>query len=269
MKCFFHKSDLGGRCSGAIVKYFHPECEMIGVDYNDLVPSIDNGETIFVVDFSFSISEMDYLNNTGNLIWIDHHKSAIEGMEKLNIKGKREIGKAACELAWEYFAPNRVIPYTITLLGDYDIWDHSDPFTLIFQYGFRNVENTLPENQALWSELFESDIPMTPILKGGELILDYQTKQDKMYVKGMSYEAEFEGYRAIVMNKAYANSKVFDSVYDPDKHDIMILFGVKPCELKYSIYCDKPEIDVSEIAVKYGGGGHKGAAGFYSKTQIV
>ncbi len=49
----------------------------------------------------------------------------------------------------------------------------------------------------------------------------------------------------------------------------MVLFGVKPKESKHTLFCDKPEIDVSEIALKFGGGGHKGIAGFYSEFQIV
>jgi nanoRNase/pAp phosphatase (c-di-AMP/oligoRNAs hydrolase) len=107
------------------------------------------------------------------------------------------------------------------------------------------------------------------IITTGKTILKYETQQNAMYAKGMAYEAEFEGYKAIVINRAYANSKVFDAVYDPRKHDIMILFGVKPDEIKYTLFCDKPEIDVSKIALKYGGGGHRGAAGFYSEKLLV
>lgn len=83
MKCFYHKSDLDGHGSGAIVKHHYPECEMIGVDYGDDYSKngIFDGaeeETIYVVDFSFPKLIMDSLDKLSDLIWIDHHKSAIE-----------------------------------------------------------------------------------------------------------------------------------------------------------------------------------------------
>jgi len=36
----------------------------------------------------------------------------------------------------------------------------------------------------------------------------------------------------------------------------------------YSVYSTKPDIDCSAFAKRYGGGGHKGAAGFYSDSLI-
>ena len=36
--CFYHKSDLDGVCSAAIVKRFVPDCELYGVDYGEEFP---------------------------------------------------------------------------------------------------------------------------------------------------------------------------------------------------------------------------------------
>ena len=36
--CFYHKADLDGVCSAAIVKHFVPECELYGIDYGDEYP---------------------------------------------------------------------------------------------------------------------------------------------------------------------------------------------------------------------------------------
>ena len=63
------------------------------------------------------------------------------------------------------------------------------------------------------------------------------------------------------------NSDVFKSVYDTEKHDAMLCFywsnrGFWRC----SIYSDNPDIDCSVYAQSYGGGGHKGAAGFQAET---
>jgi len=274
MKCFYHKSDLDGHCSGAIIRQENPECEMIGVDYTDSLDSLkmrgcfQSGETVFVVDFSFSLSDMEYLNDHTDLVWIDHHKSAIEKCKSIECSGAREIGKAGCELTWEYMHPISM-PRSVKLLGRYDVWDHVNPDVLPFQYGFRSLPDTLPESEIWEYILLPNPDDIDRIISLGMTIIDYERKQNKIYAKGMSYESELEGLRAIVINKAFSNSKIFDSVYDPEKHDIMVLFGIKQGEYKYSLYSTKDSVDVSEIAVKYGGGGHKGAAGFYSKTQLV
>jgi oligoribonuclease NrnB/cAMP/cGMP phosphodiesterase (DHH superfamily) len=289
MKCFYHKSDLDGHCSGAIVKMKYPECEMIGVDYDDTLSelfdttelTIDFGETVFIVDFSFDIDDMDYLAFNCDLHWIDHHKSSIEKLGSFTdpIKGiryhekdgdKPSDKKAGCELTWEYLYPDEALPKAVKLLGRYDVWDHTNSEVLPFQYGMRSLESTLPE-KTVWTHLFEygNSIIVEKIVEAGAVLIEYQQKQDEMYAKGMSFEATFEGLRAIAINKAFCNSKVFDSVYDPEKHDVMIAFGLKDGDWKYSLYSTKPEIDVSKLAVKYGGGGHAGASGFYSKEYVL
>lgn len=277
MKCFYHKSDLDGHCAGAIVKYRYPECEMIGVDYRDTMVNLDlgirRGEKIFVVDFCFDAIDMEDLYRNARLYWIDHHKSSIEIMHRvgINSRGLQSTEKARCELTWKYLFPERDMPRAVRYIGRYDVWDHQIQDVLPFQYGMREGIDTFPE-APIWKCLLEEDLAGTMtsnLVKTGEIILRYQDKQNEMYAKGMAYEAEFEGLRAVVMNKPFANSKAFDAVYKPEKHDIMVLFGVKPGEVKYTLFTDKPEVDVSEIAKKYGGGGHKGAAGFYSKTMVV
>jgi len=48
------------------------------------------------------------------------------------------------------------------------------------------------------------------------------------------------------------------------------LFGLKNGAWKYSLYAAPDSgIDVSKIAVKYGGGGHVGAAGFKSNKYLL
>jgi len=270
MQCFYHKSDLDGHCSGAIVKQYFPTCEMIGVNYLDTVDRAKVSDITFVVDFSFSPEDMAFLADHSELHWLDHHKTAIEKLEALrNVKGIREIGRAGCELTWDYLVNSQNANLAVHLLGRYDVWDHSDPRTLPFQYGMRTFEDTRP-NSNIWTDIFEDkNHCIAEIIELGKTIIKYEDKQNAMYAQGMAYDAVLEGLRVVVINKAYANSKIFDSVYDPEKHDAMVLFGVKPGEFKYSIYSVKPDIDVSTVAIKYGGGGHKGAAGFYSKTPVV
>jgi len=280
MKCFYHKSDFDGICSGAIIKKFNKDCEMIGVDYKDEVDfsSIAPNETVFVVDFCFTVDEMIKLQEESELVWIDHHKTSMDKMlpfsEDAKIFGIREIGLGACALVWRWFnRESEDIPTGVRLLAEYDVWDHSDPMTLPFQYGFRSYDDTSCTSP-IWTNMFtyvdrESSFYFVDATCSiGNTIVRYETQQNAMYAKGMAFEITMGKVRAVVINKAYANSKIFDTVFDPEKHDVMVLFGVKPGRCKYSVFSPKGGFDVSEIAKLYGGGGHANAAGFYTEKPL-
>lgn len=273
MKCFYHSADLDGHCSGAIVKYAFPECEMIGINYGQEFPwdTIEEDEVVFMVDFSLQpFEDMEKLNDTCvELHWFDHHKTAIDEAHKRGFFASGvqslEVGKAACELVWGWLNETE-IPPTVRLLGRYDVWDHSNPDTLPFQYGMRFIEDTSPDDQNLWVPLFKgSNKYFHEILSRGRVLLKYETTQNAKFCKAYAFKTELNGMKAICANRGFTNSKLFDSVYDPEEHHLMIAF----CRLKLpaqkwtvSLYSTRDDVDCSAIAKSFGGGGHKGAAGF-------
>lgn len=278
MKCFYHSADLDGHCSGAIVKYFNPECEMIGINYGQEFPwdSIEFGETVYMVDFSLEPFElMEELNRLCDhyFIWIDHHKTAIELDNKLqkekcmHIPGiRQEEGKAACELTWEHFS-SKPVPKGVSLLSKYDIWDHKDPNVLPFQYGMRNY-NTNPDNQHMWGCLFEYEdkagFMINNFVQEGIPIVVYIINDDKRYINAHHFVIEFEGYTCLAVNRLDTNSYIFSDVWNPKNYDLMLTFGWNKNKWAISLYSEG-NINVGEIAKKYGGGGHHNAAGFSVK----
>lgn len=269
MKTFYHSADLDGMCSGAIVKYRYPETELIGINYGDPFPwgSLDDRqERVFMVDFSLQpFSDMVQLASMVPLSWIDHHKSAIIEWEEYNRPFEPlDINSdyAACELTWKNLFPKRKLPTAVYWLGRYDIWKHEGvPGALEFQYGMR-LHDTRPENQEFWTGLFDFSQPADRIRKDGEILLEYEILQNARFAAAFCFETELDGLRCIACNKGFTNSKVFDSVYDPEKHDAMLSFCWRGGKWTVSLYSTKPEVDCSVICKARGGGGHKGAAGF-------
>lgn len=274
MKCFYHSADLDGHCSGAIVKLKYPECEMIGINYGDIIDinNINQDEEVFMVDFCLQpFDGMIELNKKAKLHWIDHHaKGSIdEAYQKgfLASGGQLlEVGKAGCELTWQYLYPEKDVPLCVFLLGRYDVWDHSaDTNILPFQYGMRNNYDTRPNNIILWEELFQSSFEVHEIIKIGKIIHDYEMNQNIKFCKAYTFETTFNNMKAICANKGFTNSQLFDSVYNPAVHHLMITFCRKKLPSKVwtvSLYSTRDDVDCGEIAKRYGGGGHKGAAGF-------
>jgi len=274
MKCFYHSADLDGHCSGAIVKHLFPECEMVPINYGGEFPwkSVAN-ETVYMVDFGLPIEDMVRLDKIADLCWIDHHKTAIEAADRadFNPAGLRGIGVGACEIAWTYLT-DEPVPRAVRLLSMYDVWNHSDPDVLLFQYGMRLHEDTRPGNDNLWGKLFSRDwrayVELT--IERGKTIWKYEISQNKKKCDSMAFESEFEypngrKLNAICCNLGMVNSQLFDSVWDPEKHDVMVAFCRRNGVWNVSLYTTKDDIDCGEIAKSFGGGGHKQVAGFSCK----
>jgi oligoribonuclease NrnB/cAMP/cGMP phosphodiesterase (DHH superfamily) len=276
--CYYHGIDFDGKCSAAIVRRKYPDCELIGVDYPNRpdFEKIAEADIVIIVDFSFDQDDMPRIwDMVGlyNLVWIDHHKSALEKVHNTglaNIMGKRETGKAACELTWEYFFPDKPMPEAVRLLGRYDVWDKKcgywDEIILPFQYGMRL--NFWEPFSSQWQTLFEHSSVVDDIKENGEAILAYENQRNATYAEAMAFPVEFEGHEAWAINKALSNSKIFET-FGSQERPLWILFRYKAGEWSYSLYSDVAMLDVSKIAVKYGGGGHAGAAGFKSDKYLL
>lgn len=291
MYCIYHSADLDGFTSAAIVKKAFPEAILIGHNYGDSTEKIDaipDGSEIVIVDVTVEtphekdpIKKMqkmfDLSKRSKKLIWIDHHLSAIntymqfkdefnEGKEFC--EGYLEVGPAACELTWRYFFPEDTMPMAVDVLGSYDVWRKRyektwDELIFPFQMGMRLVCNSPSSFPVTLLEISsDSRSLFGTILQDGHVIVAYQNSINAKLCSDIAFEAEIEGLRAICLNQASSNSIAFDSVFNPEKHDVMVPFSHNGKYWRVSIYTTSPDIDCSAIARKLGGGGHKMAAGF-------
>jgi len=266
---FYHKSDLDGHASGAITNYYYningKQTVLHPINYNEKIPWDKLNGDIILVDFHLHQDEFEYLDK---IFVIDHHESFLKELNGRKFNGIVEIGKAACELCWNYFFPEKPIPRWLWYLSRYDIWDENNPKwdneILPFQYRLK-AEITDPlENFEFWLPFLNNSVDEDKLIKEGEIIIRYQRAMNQKAMTLYSFEAEFEGYKAICLNTTLSNSQVFESKWNPAKYDIMIRFIYINGKYEVSLY--SPKIDVSQLASQYGGGGHKGAAGFISNN---
>lgn len=261
--CFYH-NDMDGKCAGAIVNQAFPGIELRSIQYGQSFPFDEVYEKfVYMVDFCLQPFElMEELNGICELVWIDHHKSAVEEAQKRGFLCAGQllrVGDAGCELAWEYFFPSNPLPRAVHLLGRYDVWDHTDPDALPFQYAMRTL-SLPPSAHGWWECLFEVD-DLSTLIRDGQTMIMYAENYDAEYAHA-AFETRLDGLHGVAINRLYNNSKAFDTVYDPNKHDVMISFGWRDKQWTVSLYATKADIDVAKLAKRYGGGGHRGAAGF-------
>ncbi len=103
---------------------------------------------------------------------------------------------------------------------------------------------------------------MKQLYKRLKILSRHIVADNESYLRTCGFETELDGLRVLAVNKGLTNSTVFDSGYDPEKHDAMLSFCWYRDKWKVSLYAEKPDVDVSAICKAHGGGGHKGASGF-------
>jgi uncharacterized protein len=296
----YHSADFDGIFCREIARKFLPTATLIGWDYGNPKLRLPEGR-VYILDLSPECLDFSTFGSTGDpdIIWIDHHKSAIEKWPKA-YRGYRIDGVAACRLAWQWFSKHelfhqptagsfavplplkqefidRVVPepYAVRLAGEYDIWDRRDPNAEVFQFGLRSEELTDFE----WAQLLDptvsnvlsgtgmeqtnSELIVTHLLKNGRLLQRYQQQSDASTVASRSFTQKWEGLTFLCLNTARCNSLTFTSAVKPE-HDALMGFYWNGKKWTFSLYHapHRTDIDLSQIAVKYGGGGHRGACGF-------
>lgn len=263
----YHSADFDGILSREIFKLSYKDnADYLGWDYGQPVPDTEGYDHLFMVDIS-----IEELMDDPRLVWIDHHISAINKYNK-EVPGLRIDGVAACRLAYQYLFGardakkedyvNRKVfePECVRLAGEYDIWDKRDPDAEVFQLGLKSEE-------VRWDYLlndFSGTHYTQTILNKGKAVQYYVENRNKEIAERIAFTMEFDGKLFLAMN-TQGNSLVFDSL-NQEGYDGLLLFYYARDKWKVSMYHTKhkTDIDLSEIAVKYGGGGHRGACGFES-----
>lgn len=265
MKCFHH-NDHDGRCAAAIVRKAYPAVELIEMDYStDLdVDTIQPGERLFIVDFSFKPYVFArILEKTTHVTWIDHHKSVMvsEYAGFSTLPGIRCTSQSACVLTWEFFFQQIPVPHGVRLIGDKDTWTFADWRSDDFCVGLE-AEDTSPQS-GLWALIFQSDpaFIVGTVERGREFKL-YRAAFCRRYCESHGFETEFDGHPAFALGLYMFGSQAFGDRID--KYPLLISFEFNGA--KYSLGLYSKTLDCAEIARAHGGGGHKGAAGFTSHT---
>ena len=254
----YHKADFDGIFCREIAKKFlgTVDVEYVGWDYGDSDAIVPPGiERIYMLDISVEAWMGD-----NRLIWIDHHKSAIEKYPT-TIPGYRIDGVAACRLAWQWFTAtesndpisspptkegfvNRDVaePLAVRLAGEYDIWDKRDPNAELFQHGLRsrelgeNVWELMLVDQAVEGGKVDcGTIIVEALLDAGQAIQYAKTQENKSIIEAAGFTIQFEGLCFLACNHARYNSHLFTAGLKPE-HDACFGFAWRDGHWNVSLY---------------------------------
>lgn len=263
--CFYH-DDMDGRCSAAIVRRaMGADVKFVAMGYGDLIPweLVGQVDTVIIVDFSFSLDDMERIDSLAELTWIDHHVTALTDLQSLkDVPGARALDQAACVLTWKFFFPNDAVPTAVLYVGDRDIWKHEYPETKPFGEGLYQ-EDTDPENDQVWTPLLNDDHnSLNELISRGEVLYKARIKRSERLISSKGFELDFEGHSTLALN-ARGNGDLGEIIRQQG-YEIGYCYSeaAQNGEIVTFVTLYSDSVDVSEIARKYGGGGHKAAAGF-------
>jgi hypothetical protein len=154
-------------------------------------------------------------------------------------------------------------PLAVRLAGKYDVWDKRDPNAELFQHGLRSEELYPNTWDALLSTSVGDDGTVARLLNQGRALQYARTKENASVIKEIGFTLQWEGLTFLACNAARYNSLLFTAGLTPE-HDACFGFKWTGKNWSVSLYHapGKEHHDLSKIAVKYGGGGHRGACGF-------
>ena len=290
----YHHDDADGLMSAAIVRYailkqpketipdfvFQQFSYNKAEEFKDLsAVTKDLYSQVYVVDCFLGLEQMKYLLEEfgENLIWIDHHLSSIDTWKKggtAQIEGIQNTFNSASYLTWQFFFGKAVeVPECVNQVNNFDIWKKTEVWDSI-TYPWQLVITTFLNNPATFdNSLFMDEEKMKQYIKAiGTPIMSYDEKlQEQMLQSVMRVHLNVEGKpEFLFINSPLKTSRMFEKYLQEDKVEnkdrikgFINAYLKSPDEWSVSIYrASGSDFDAQAIAKKFGGGGHKAAAGF-------
>lgn len=248
-------------------------------------------KNILFVDFSLKRGQMIELASGGfvgavpkSIVVLDHHKTAESELVKWTMPELTlthadiapllaEMSGPACiavfdmersgaRLAWDFCFPGQCVPSLITHIEDRDLWR----FRLQTTHYVSAALRTYPHDFEVWDDLAGN---VGRLALEGATILRGHRKNIAEFIRNR-YWTDVGGYRVPVVNVPYhyasdtANELL---AVEPDAPFAACWFRRGDGKVQWSLRSENSRVDVSQVAAKMGGGGHRNAAGFETTEE--
>lgn len=266
--------------------------DLLPWDYGDGIPDFERYDKVILADVSFPADKMLELHQDfyirdleSGFVWLDHHISAIDAViEKFKETGAHnEIGYpegirntkfAACELTWKYFFEHKEVPELVRRLGAWDCFRHkgnSEELTInCTQYGARQMISNVYE-AFTW---LNASNAVEKAMEAGHYVYNHLLREAKsIYKNAFPARIDLNGrvlYFACVnsvrlnpasFNIDYHADSAYDEEFGTSYYDGFISYHFNGKKWSFSFYNENGNVDCSQVAKMFGGGGHPGASG--------
>lgn len=279
----YHGSCYDGFGSAyAAWKKFGDSAKYIPVSYGkSIIENYDfqKNDEVYILDFSIPNDEFDDIaDKVGKLVLLDHHKTALERFidplpvpddgiyefKNENVYVLFDMDKSGALLSWEYFNPERYVPYFIHCISDRDLWT----FKLSGSKPLHALLTAKKMDFELWDAIMaEMEVDEQELVATGESLLEMQNQIVADICKKV-YMTDIVGHVVPIVNTSSHWSEVGNKLLElyPNA-SFAACYTDMPDSTRMLSFRSRPDFDVSSIALKFGGGGHKQASG--AKISII
>lgn len=235
---------------------FHPA--IFGGELPDVADKI-----VYMLDFSASRAAIADIHRLAKrFVILDHHKSAeaeLEGLPYAHFNMK----KSGAGMTWDYFFPDDSRPWLVDYVEDRDLWKFRMPNSRPINAWVSTAKQTFEDWDTLCAEG-----PKKALAHGQavELFIERYIREMRSQVQYMP----FAGHDDIpVVNAPYINISELVGSMAEDVPDAFAVgwFQRGDGQIQYSLR-SRGKFDVSELAQRFGGGGHAQSAGFTTVDRI-
>lgn len=248
---------------------FGDDAVYLPVKYHEPPPEdAFTAEDLYIVDFSYKANVMKKLVDEvvgagGKVTVLDHHKSAEEELAKLEEQDGLtltfDMTKSGAMLSAEFFGVDSTLVHYVQ---DRDLWSWKLPHSQAINQVIQQTEMTFPNWDDLHIRLENDDELRDGVIYEGEAILGYR---DFLVEQAAShhYMAKLAGHCVPCVNSPMLGSEIGNFL--AKGNPFVVIYFVKEdgsCGISLRSDQDDPKaVDVKDVAVLFGGGGHKNAAG--------
>ena len=243
---------------------FGDEAEYVPQLYGQGDPPDVTGRDVLIVDYSYPRAQMLAMNEAArSLVCLDHHKTAEADLAGLDF-ALFDISRSGAGLTWDIVSDYHPRPALIDYVEDRDLWKFALPRSKEINAWIGCVEFTFAE----WRQL-ERDMRLSldTVAERGAAVL----RKIDCYVRDMCKQHRripFAGYDDIpVVNAPYINTSELVGKLAEDAPFAVGWFQNNAGLYQYSLR-SRGDFDVSELAKRFGGGGHRQAAGFSVERPV-
>jgi oligoribonuclease NrnB/cAMP/cGMP phosphodiesterase (DHH superfamily) len=239
------------------------------------LPELDDGDQLYVVDFSFSREILLSLAERAWRVWVlDHHASAERNLfgldaERENLNVEFDMGRSGAVMAWEHFFDTPP-PGLLLYIQDSDLWRFDLPNSREHRAALRSY----PMNIPTWDKLANEPGADDDLIRQGRTILRFQTQQVEQICRKV-YPKQLGEHEVPVVNTSVFWSEVGHRLLEdhPDAPFVASYTDLPGNKRMWSLRSEDSRRDVSRVAETLGrklgekpGGGHRNAAGF---TEVL
>lgn len=216
-------------------------------------------KTIYLIDYTYDAPIVKKLiRDNVRVTAIDHHVSQKEST-MLTEKYLYDVKHSGATLAWQYFHPGKNIPMLLRYIEDRDIWKWNIPHSREMLSLIDLAKFDFKTWNRLAKDLDDPHTRAAHLKKGTLLDLQYVSLYRKLIPN--AEPAKFAGHKIYVLNCPYYFADDLGHELALKTRSFSLLWNESGGRIRCSLR-SAGKIDVSKIAKKYGGGGHKESSGF-------